>query len=91
MIYISQYQFMRDISLMIMKYVKSILDHCEMFSFGNFFLKLQRSIYVLELMELVIVSHICYMLFLKKLQQNLDNQDRKYFEVFKPFFTGKGT
>ena len=31
MIYILQYQFMRGISLMIMKYIKSILDQCQMF------------------------------------------------------------
>ena len=78
MIYISQCQFMHGISLMIMKYVKSILDQCQIFELPNFLLKLNHSIYVLELMKSVSVSHICYMLFLKKLQRNVDKQNRKY-------------
>ena len=41
MIYILQNQFMH-ISLMIMKYIKSILDQCQMFQFHNFFLKLPQ-------------------------------------------------
>ena len=38
---------------------------------------LHHSMYVLELIESVRMSRICYMLFLRKLQQNVDKKNQK--------------
>ena len=77
MIYIIHaYECLRGISEIIMKPVKSTLDQYQMFLFHNLFLSLIYSIYTVNLMGSV--KHKSYILFLKKLQENVDNLNKKY-------------